>query len=487
MFRFGLLLLSSALAFVAVSASPIGDIRAVSRIANFNDVAHVFESAYQFDKQCPSKIEIGSAPKVARNIGRVNIGDIKEDGQQCSSTGDGTFKLVSEATVKQGDLLRQLGFPKAFAGIQANRAALATVENQKTDSSLLVGFDEGKRTCGTSTYSDKTFWFFIKEPQQFRIVVRTGNKSALTNITLSQNTRALFVTDGGKKLCLLYDKSTADKVIITRQDDNGVPIVPGAPPKPNQNTTVAVPKPGGAAPPSKPTPPTQPANNNTEVTAPPVTGTEEVILPSPEAPAAAVASPAAAEPTNNGSVCFPANAHVELEGGALVPISSLRIGDRVRSGSKTFSDVFMFSHRDESVRSVFVKLITEARAQITLTKSHYVYANDKLVAAGAVKLGDELVLADGSKSVVREIESVVSKGLYNPHTLDGNLVVDGIITSTYTTSVHPVVAHAGLLAPIRWYYSRIGTSGIGMLASAIGKYADALSSMVPNGPASCMA
>ena len=39
-------------------------------------------------------------------------------------------------------------------------------------------------------------------------------------------------------------------------------------------------------------------------------------------------------------------------------------------------------------------------------------------------------------------------GLYNPHTMTGDIVVDGVLTSTYTDAVAPSLAHA-LLWPVR--------------------------------------
>ncbi len=45
-----------------------------------------------------------------------------------------------------------------------------------------------------------------------------------------------------------------------------------------------------------------------------------------------------------------------------------------------------------------------------------------------------------------------AKGLYNPHTLDGDIYVDGILTSTYTKSIAPDLAHAALW-PLRMAYT----------------------------------
>jgi hypothetical protein len=45
-----------------------------------------------------------------------------------------------------------------------------------------------------------------------------------------------------------------------------------------------------------------------------------------------------------------------------------------------------------------------------------------------------------------------AEGLYNPHTMHGDIVVDGVHTSTYTDSVAPALAHA-LLWPVRMLVS----------------------------------
>jgi hypothetical protein len=52
---------------------------------------------------------------------------------------------------------------------------------------------------------------------------------------------------------------------------------------------------------------------------------------------------------------------------------------------------------------------------------------------------------------------VEATGLYNPQTIHGDIVVDGIVASTYTTAVDPQVAH-GLLAPLRVLYSWLSIS-----------------------------
>lgn len=191
-----------------------------ARVANFRDVNHLFRSGYKSSSLCPTEVNILGFPTIERNIGRVRVSDIREDGNTCSATGDGTFKIVSEATVKQGDLIRKLGFPKAFAGLTSNIAAKATIGNHKADSSLLVGFDEGVRTCGNNVYPDNTFWFFIREASAFKILIRKDQ--GIVNVTIPSNTRALFLASN-TRLCVLYDTSTSfgQNLTVSRKSNAG--------------------------------------------------------------------------------------------------------------------------------------------------------------------------------------------------------------------------------------------------------------------------
>mmetsp|Transcript_48388 Transcript_48388/g.118457 ORF Transcript_48388/g.118457 Transcript_48388/m.118457 type:complete len:469 (+) Transcript_48388:356-1762(+) len=155
---------------------------------------------------------------------------------------------------------------------------------------------------------------------------------------------------------------------------------------------------------------------------------------------------------NDFDPCFPADATVVLEHGSTKTMAELQIGDRVLVEGSVFADVYFFSHRVPAPRKFrFVSLTSASGSKVTLSPSHYLYANGKLSAAGAVKVGDAIELANGETSEVSSVEFVVAAGLYNPHTLSGDLVVDGVRTSTYTTAVHPMVAHT-LLWPVRVLY-----------------------------------
>jgi len=153
----------------------------------------------------------------------------------------------------------------------------------------------------------------------------------------------------------------------------------------------------------------------------------------------------------SSSVCFPATAAVQLEDGSAVRMDALQVGQKVRVGAKEHSEVFMFSHTYTDAQATFVQLKT-ATGSIQLTEGHYIYANGKAVPAGTVKVGDLLETATGAPSAVTGISTVRATGLYNPHTLNGDIVVNGFRTTTYTDAINPTLAHA-MLAPARAMYA----------------------------------
>lgn len=80
-----------------------------------------------------------------------------------------------------------------------------------------------------------------------------------------------------------------------------------------------------------------------------------------------------------------------------------------------------------------------------------------MVAGGDVRKGDRLVQGGGDTAkerVVAEVRRVAGRGLYNPQTLHGDIVVDGMLVSTYTKTVPPQGAHA-LLTPLRAVYKAV--------------------------------
>lgn len=171
-----------------------------------------------------------------------------------------------------------------------------------------------------------------------------------------------------------------------------------------------------------------------------------VVTPAPDA---------SGEPGDD-DVCFPADATVTLESGAVKRMDAVQLGDRIHVGNGEFSDVFMFSHKVSDITYKFVTLSTLAGRTLSATKGHYIYLNGKLSAARYAKVGDVVIAGDGSEDSVSSVTmDDVKRGLFNPQTAHGDIVVNDVRATTFTTTVQHCAAHA-MMAPLRWVYNVVG-------------------------------
>mmetsp|Transcript_9320 Transcript_9320/g.24649 ORF Transcript_9320/g.24649 Transcript_9320/m.24649 type:complete len:293 (+) Transcript_9320:429-1307(+) len=186
------------------------------------------------------------------------------------------------------------------------------------------------------------------------------------------------------------------------------------------------------------------------------------------------------EGCNDGD-CFPADAMVEFRDGALKRMDEVEIGDEVRVSREEFSEVFFWGHKDvDTATGNYVQIALESGRRITLSGNHLVYVNGKLRPALQVAVGDVLVDADVGASTVTQVDAVVKKGLYNPHTLHGDIVVDGVVASTHTAAQLSAISHM-LLAVERCAY-RLGFSLFGaMLETQRPAVLTALMGALPSG------
>ena len=166
--------------------------------------------------------------------------------------------------------------------------------------------------------------------------------------------------------------------------------------------------------------------------------------------------------------CFPADAIVTLDNGSKKKMGDLAVGDKVLTHNGVFSEVFMFSHRLEEASYNFIELTT-ATATLAITPNHYLYVNGELREARYVSAGDSLTLASGKQDKVLSVGRVKKDGIFNPHTLQGDIVVDGVLTSTYTSAFSPTLAHV-VLAPLRGLYQM----GVNIFKLDIGNALDQL-------------
>lgn len=127
----------------------------------------------------------------------------------------------------------------------------------------------------------------------------------------------------------------------------------------------------------------------------------------------------------------------------------LLTGDVVHVGGAVYSPVYMFSHKLSTGQHDFVRISTASWASLRLTPGHILLVNGALAAAKSVVPGDAVQMATGRSAVVTSVTPVRGEGLFNPHTLDGRIAVNGVVCSTYTDAVHAGLAHNVLLAPCR--------------------------------------
>lgn len=151
--------------------------------------------------------------------------------------------------------------------------------------------------------------------------------------------------------------------------------------------------------------------------------------------------------------CFPAQASVSINGLPL-SMSSLAVGDVVRTGLKSTSAIFAFSHAELVGIYKFIRLSTRF-GNLTASPGHVLHTRKGLRETRYVRPGDQLLHVKNGAVTVLKIEQVLQRGLFNPHTRDGNIVVDGFIATTFTDAV-PVYIATSLLAPLRAIHALIG-------------------------------
>lgn len=173
-------------------------------------------------------------------------------------------------------------------------------------------------------------------------------------------------------------------------------------------------------------------------------------------------SDATPEPAEEAPDCFPSGATVELASGSIKKMGDLRLGDVVKVGqSGEFSEIYFFSHHHANQRASVISLETDKEGMpLQLSPGHLLKVNGKLQAARSVRVGDTLYMSavgseESSSAVVTRISRRVASGLHNPHTLHGDIVVNGVLASTFTKAVHPAVART-LLLPVRAVYRAVG-------------------------------
>jgi len=190
--------------------------------------------------------------------------------------------------------------------------------------------------------------------------------------------------------------------------------------------------------------------------------------------------------------CFPADAPVETTSG-VKSMSDLRVGDHVRSvdgaGKLTYDEVYFFGHADSTKSTEYVDLkLSGNNAALQLSRKHFLpacpkhgvrckWADHIHIYAQEVRKGDYIWVAADDQTRLSEVleRSVVAKnGLYNPYTLSGKIVVNGVVASAHSNwvlddwtpssmSQYLPAVYQLLFLPGRLLYQLVGTPAADLL------------------------
>jgi hypothetical protein len=188
-------------------------------------------------------------------------------------------------------------------------------------------------------------------------------------------------------------------------------------------------------------------------------------------------------------VCFPSCAWVETRHGRK-QMNSLQVGDQVlsidESGKPIFDDVYFFGHAAPNETSDFLTIHVGGR-NLEISEEHFVptcphmeqclWTHRVHKYAKVLKPGDWVWLADPDFSKPEQIVNITLKamlGLYNPYTLSGTIVVNGIVGSAHSKWIldpltpdslmmHIPAIYQTLFLPGRWLYHIAGPSAANFL------------------------
>jgi hypothetical protein len=163
-------------------------------------------------------------------------------------------------------------------------------------------------------------------------------------------------------------------------------------------------------------------------------------------------------------ICFPGEAQVTLENNERVQLNDLKVGDSIATyggNSPSYSEVYTFIDYQKDIYLDFLELqyLEESGKQgkIALSHEHLIMAKRfgeaKFVQAKDVRVGDYIFKSfNGTVSpvIISSIRVAKYKGALAPATMDGTVIVNDIVVSSYAAASHNVV-HA-VFAPLRFAY-----------------------------------
>jgi len=179
----------------------------------------------------------------------------------------------------------------------------------------------------------------------------------------------------------------------------------------------------------------------------------------------------------------------------------LKVGDKVLTSDGTFSDIYVFSHQERHHLATFMQITTVHNHTLEATPDHFVPVSlncdgnmvdtrASAVRPGMCLLGRSQGACGLEMQPVVDVSTVLKRGIYNPFTLNGDLVVNNVVASSHSrwflddiadtlglTSMLPRVYQA-ILAPARGMYHMVGPK---IARDELEKFQDKLNSYTNDG------
>jgi len=151
---------------------------------------------------------------------------------------------------------------------------------------------------------------------------------------------------------------------------------------------------------------------------------------------------------DQGDVCFSgSNTVVVRDQAKPVRMDSLNVGDYVQVGPEAYSEVYSFVHYDPHYQAAFLRITARTLGEsadsddgcciLEVTSKHLLaFADGSMRTAEHVALRTLLLGADHQPIEVTSISKVTRRGIYAPLTMQGTLLVGGVLASSYAALPH---------------------------------------------------
>ena len=138
-----------------------------------------------------------------------------------------------------------------------------------------------------------------------------------------------------------------------------------------------------------------------------------------------------------GGGCFAGGQKVESKIRGIINIEDIETDEYVKTQSG-WSRVYAWHMYTKNTSMEFV-VVKHSNGELVLSDLHYIYVNNKPIVAKDIKVNDTII-HKGEEVTVTEVTTKVSKGIYNPYTINGKIIVNNINCSVYPVC-HPTLQH----------------------------------------------